>query len=188
MQMTSLVDVTVPARVAAGQEVEFAFGTSTLRAVVPDGVSEGMVFQVEVAEASGEPEVVERLLSYVDSRASSGDIMDRFVAWFERERIEEAFEAFVATHAHVLSSSGGVEGEQDHAWWPLYQEYSAIFEGFLEKFLCEAGCTADEFGAAAQGASGMNEIYLQIFLAQSEYTMFVELLTMEAQKQRDAGT
>ena len=85
----------------------------------------------------------------------------RFVAWFERERIEEAFEAFVATHAHVLSSSGGVEGEQDHAWWPLYQEYSAIFEGFLEKFLCEAGCTADEFGAAAQGASGMNEIYLQ---------------------------
>ena len=62
-------------------------------------------------------------------------------------------------HAHRLASHFKIRPARS-------QMYQAHFEGFLEKFLDEAGCTAEEFVTAAQGASGMNEIYLQIFLAQ----------------------
>ena len=130
--MTSLVEVTVPAGVDPGQSVEFEFNGSILYAQVPEGVCEGLVFQVEVGEAAGEPAPIagelaaqaaleQRFQQYVDERASSGDLMDRFVLWFERENMEEQFEAFIQANASEMHGSDGVEGEQDHAWWPLYQ-------------------------------------------------------------------
>ena len=203
--MTSLVDVTVPPGVEAGGSLEFELNGTILFATVPEGMCEGMVFQVEVTDAAGAPEVIteyesevageelaaaaaleQRLKDYVEDRAGTGDIMDMFVAWFERENIEEIFEAFIEANAHQMygSASSGVEGEQDHAWWPLYQAYQTQFEALLENFLQEAQCTPEEFVNAAQGASGMNDIYLQIFLAQSEYEMFVELMSDEARKQK----
>ena len=207
--MTSLVDVTVPPGVEPGGSLEFEFNGTILFATVPEGLSEGMIFQVEVADTAGAPEVVseyepevsdgvtgeelaaaaaleQRLKDYVEERAGTGDIMDMFVAWFERENIEEIFEAFIEANASQMygSASRGLEGEQDHNWWPLYQAYQTQFEALLENFLEEAQCTPEEFVSAAQGASGMNDIYLQIFLAQSEYEMFVELMSDEARKQK----
>ena len=40
--------------------------------------------------------------------------------------------------------------------------------------------------AAAAEAEGLNEIYLQLFLTHSEYTMFVELMSAEVLKQQAA--
>ena len=37
--------------------------------------------------------------------------------------------------------------------------------------------------AAAKDAEGMQEIYVQMFLAHSEYEMFIELLSHEAVRQ-----
>lgn len=90
------------------------------------------------------------------------------------------------------------------------------FEGLLQNFLNEAGCSAEEFVGAAKQADGMNEIYLRIFLAhvshttadsmretayaiqcivianmctrsglQTEYELFVELMSHEASKQKE---
>ena len=93
----------------------------------------------------------------------------RFVEWFEREEISAKFDKFIATHAAEMSSNSGVESEQSHDWWPLYQLYQSQFEAHLETFLSTAGISKDEFLAAAAGASGINEMYLQIFLVHSEY-------------------
>ncbi|KAL1511653.1 hypothetical protein AB1Y20_005038 [Prymnesium parvum] len=181
-----LVDVAVPAGVRPGELLEFEFNGALLSATVPEGLSEGASFVVEVATAAGGPEVVrepapgeveQQLQHYVDERAASGGLMDKFVAWVERENIEAAYEAFIAAHAAEMRGNGGVAGEQSHEWWPLYQAYQEEFEGLLQKFLVEAGCTEEEFVEAAQGASGMNEIYLRIFLAQTEYELFVEMMS-----------
>ena len=51
----------------------------------------------------------------------------------EREQVGEKFDAFVATHATQISEiAQGMEGEQSHDWWPLYQEYTAQFDNYLE--------------------------------------------------------
>ena len=68
----------------------------------------------------------------------------------------------------------------------MYQEYSATFEGLLQSFVDEAGTTVEGFLKAAEGAEGMNEIYLQIFLAHADYQMFVELMQAEFEKQQVA--
>ena len=67
---------------------------------------------------------------------------------------------------------------------PCAQAYQAQFEGFLHGFLDEVGATTEQFLVSAKGASGMNDIYLEIFLAQSDYEGFVELMTEEVQKQQ----
>jgi hypothetical protein len=76
------------------------------------------------------------------------------------------------------------EGEQSHEWWPIYQEYQAKFDTLLQQFLEENGCTADDFLSCAAGAEGMNEMYLKLFLSHSDYQVFVELMSVEAQKQQ----
>ena len=42
---------------------------------------------------------------------------------------------------------------------------------------------AEAFLAEAQGASGLHEAYLQIFLAHAEYDTFIELMAEQAEKQ-----
>ena len=69
-----------------------------------------------------------------------------------------------------------VDSEQSHAWWPVYLEYQNIFEALLQQFLDQEGISAEEFVSAAQAASGMNDIILQIFLSSSDYDTFINLL------------
>ena len=84
-----------------------------------------------------------------------------------------------------MAALGHIEpgGEHSHEWWPLYQEHQQQFEVLLDGFLGEAACSMGEFLAAAKAASGVDDIYVKIFIAHSEYEMFVELMGMEALKQ-----
>jgi len=153
------VELTVPAGVAAGDPLEFEHDGTLYNAVVPDGLGEGDIFQIEVSAAHPAGSFTD----YLQSRAASGDLMDRFVAWFESHGIEEQFETFLAEHAHLVK--GAADGsEQSHEWWPVYQTYQAKFDALLQEFLTEAGVSAEEFLAAAKTASGMNDIILKIFL------------------------
>ena len=153
------VDLTVPAGVAAGDPLEFEHDGTLYNAAVPDGLGEGDVFQIEVSAAHPAGSFTD----YLESRAASGDLMDRFVAWFESHGIEEQFETFLAEHAHLVK--GAADGsEQSHEWWPVYQAYQAKFDALLQEFLTEAGASADDFLTAARSASGMNDIILKIFL------------------------
>ena len=180
------LNVTVPPGVGAGGTVAFedvATGRM-LEAVVPDGVAEGETFQVEVDE-DGSVHPIEALNSYVANRAAGGDVMDVFVAWFEREAVGEQIDAFISENASRIGSiPEAAEGEQSHEWWPIYQEYSKQFDKLLEQFLEEAACTVDQFMEAAKEAEGMNEMYLQLFLAHSNYEMFVEMMSQEAMTQQ----
>ena len=72
-------------------------------------------------------------------------------------------------------------------WWPIYLEYQSQFEALLQSFVDEAGTTVSGFMQAAESAEGMNEIYLQIFLAHADYQMFVELMQAEFEKQQVAA-
>eukprot|EP00964_Phaeocystis_antarctica_P109545 scaffold73987_cov70-Phaeocystis_antarctica.AAC.4 len=156
------VELTVPAGVAAGDPLEFEHDGTLYNAVVPEGLGEGDVFQIEVSAAHPAGSFTD----YLESRASSGDLMDRFVAWFESHGIEEQFETFLAEHAHLVK--GAADGsEQSHEWWPVYQTYQAKFDALLQEFLTEAGVSAEEFLTAAKSASGMNDIILKIFLRAS---------------------
>ena len=65
----------------------------------------------------------------------------------------------------------------------LYNEYVALFDEKLQSFVDEAGTTQEAFLAEAQGASGLHEAYLQIFLAHAEYDTFIELMAEQAEKQ-----
>ena len=161
------VDVVVPPGVSAGGVMEFESGGASLTATVPDGLGPGDTFQVPV------------------DGASSSDIMQSFMAWFERESVGDKVDAYVVENAHRMAATGSIEpgGEHSHEWWPLYCEYQTQFESLLKDFLDEAGCTVEQFLAAAKDAEGLNEIYVQLFLAHSEYSMFVELMSMEALKQ-----
>ena len=165
-----LVDVVVPPGVSAGSVVEFEAGGASLTATVPDGFGPGDTFQVAVDGASA---------------SSSHDILQSFMAWFERESVGDKVDRYVVENAHRMAATGPIEpgGEHSHEWWPLYCEYQAQFESLLKEFLEEAGCSIDQFLAAAKDAEGLNEIYVQLFLAHSEYSMFVELMSMEALKQ-----
>ena len=153
------VDLTVPAGVAAGDPLEFEHDGTLYNAAVPDGLGEGDVFQIEVSAAHPAGSFTD----YLESRAASGDLMDRFVAWFESHGIEEQFETFLAEHAHLVKGAAG-GSEQSHEWWPVYQAYQAKFDALLQEFLSETGASADDFLTAAKSASGMNDIILKIFL------------------------
>ena len=154
------VDLTVPAGVAAGDPLEFEHDGTLYNAAVPDGLGEGDVFQIEVSAAHPAGSFTD----YLESRAASGDLMDRFVAWFESHGIEEQFEAFLAEHAHLVKGAAGGSVEHSHEWWPVYQAYQAKFDALLQEFLAETGASADDFLTAAKSASGMNDIILKIFL------------------------
>ena len=165
------VDLTVPAGVAAGDPLEFEHDGTLYNAAVPDGLGEGDVFQIEVSTAHPAGSFTD----YLESRAASGDLMDRFVAWFESHGIEEQFETFLAEHAHLVKGAAG-GSEQSHEWSPVYQAYQAKFDALLQEFLSETGASADDFLTAAKSASGMNDIILKIFLASSEYETFVNFM------------
>jgi hypothetical protein len=47
-----------------------------------------------------------------------------------------------------------------------------------------AGCSAEEFLAAAKDASGIAEMYTKWFLSLSSYEMFVECMMDEEKRQR----
>ena len=154
------VDLTVPAGVAAGDPLEFEHDGTLYNAAVPDGLGEGDVFQIEVSAAHPAGSFTD----YLESRAASGDLMDRFVAWFDSHGIEEQFETFLAEHAHLVKGAAGGSVEHSHEWWPVYQAYQAKFDALLQEFLAETGASADDFLTAAKSASGMNDIILKIFL------------------------
>jgi hypothetical protein len=179
------LDVVVPPGVGPGDAVAFQDSEGvTLEALVPDGLSEGDTFQVQVG-SDGQVHPMAKLNEYVEARAASGDLMDAFVAWFEREAVGEQVDSFITANASRIGAVPNVgDGEQSLEWWPIYQEYQQQFDVLLQQFLTETGCTAHEFMAAASGAEGMNEMYLQLFLAHSDYQVFVELMSEEAQKQR----
>jgi hypothetical protein len=168
------VEVTVPAGVAAGEMLEFDHEGVLQSVVVPDGLAEGDIFEVELGPGGAAAKPAE-LTGYLQERAASGDLMDRFVHWFENNEIEEQFETWIADHAHLVQGAGS-GSEQSHEWWPVYLEYQTKFEGLLEQFLVEAGVSAEEFLTAAKSASGMNDIILKIFLASSEYETFVNFM------------
>ena len=182
------LDITVPDGVGEGEQLEFEHEGTLFNATVPARLSAGATFQIEVGSqleqlqgslhtaaprAAAKP-VVE-LNDYLQARAATGDLMDRFVLWFETHDVEEQFDAFVAQHAHLVQGST-VDSEQSHAWWPVYLEYQNIFEALLQQFLDQEGISAEEFVSAAQAASGMNDIILQIFLSSSDYDTFINLL------------
>ena len=181
-----LLELTVPDGVGEGEQLEFEHEGTLFNATVPAGLSAGATFQIEVdsqleqlqgslhaPRAAAKP-VVE-LTDYLQTRAATGDLMDKFVLWSEANDIEERFDAFVAQHAHLVQGSTA-DSEQSHAWWPVYQEYQQIFEGLLQQFLEAERISAEEFVSAAQAASGMNNIILQIFLSSSDYDTFINLL------------
>jgi len=183
------LDVVVPAGVSAGETVAFADEHGNqLEAVVPDGLVEGDTFQVEVSE-SGEtrPLPVQQLVSYMDERAASGDLMDKFAAWFEREMVGDVIDKFIERNAHLIGTASS-DSEQSHEWWPLYQEYQKQFDTLLNEFMHEVGCDRDQFLSAAAGAGGMNDMYLKLFLAHSEYELFIEQMSHENLKQKANGS
>ena len=51
-------------------------------------------------------------------------------------------------------------------------------------FVAEVGTTEQEFLAEAKGATGMHEMYLQIFLAHAEYDVFIELMIEKARSRQ----
>lgn len=173
--------VNVPPGVGAGGVVEFEGPDGTLlQAVVPDGLSEGDQFQVEVAE-DGDIKV-SLLAEYAEAMQGRSDVMSLFVAWFERESVGAQVDEFVQRNAARLGIVDAA-GEQSHEWWPLFQEYEAQMQGLLEQFLQEANCTQEAFLEEASRAEGMNEIYVQLFLAHSEYSAFVEQMSQAAVEQ-----
>ena len=160
----SLLDVTVPPGVAAGAQIEF----DGLTVTVPEGVDEGETFQVVVDGGSA---------------VSCAQIMQTFMAWFERESVGDQVDRFVVENAHKMVGHIEMEGEHSHEWWPLYLQYQQQFETLLVAFLEEAGCSQEQFLAAANAAEGMDGMYIGLFLAHSEYDMFVGMMSQEALKQ-----
>ena len=186
--MPLLLDVVVPDGVGAGGVVSFEDESGrVLEAVVPEGLASGETFKVEVGDDGG-VHPLEQLSNYMEERAAGGDLTDKFVAWFERESVGDQIDAFIERNAHLIGAIPSVvDGEQSHEWWALYQEYQAQFDALLQQFLDDAGCTAHDFLSAAEKAEGMNEMYFQLFLAHSDYQVFVDLMATEAQKQRAAS-
>ena len=82
------VDVVVPPGVSAGGVMEFESGGASLTATVPDGLGPGDTFQVPV------------------DGASSSDIMQSFMAWFERESVGDKVDAYVVENAHRMAANG----------------------------------------------------------------------------------
>lgn len=183
---TTIVDVAVPAGVGPGDIVSFQDASgSTLEVTVPEGLAEGDVFQVAVNEA-GAVHPLAALNAYVQARAASGDVMDKFVAWFEREEVGAKIDRFVELNAATIGSAAA-DQEQSLDWWPLYQAYQTQFDELLQEFLDEAQCTAEEFLAAADGAEGMNNMYLKLFLAHSDYQVFIDQMGEKFREQKALG-
>ena len=184
--MPQVLEVAVPEGVGPGDPVDFDFNGTMLQAIVPDGLEPGDVFSVEVEEGTNSVSILKEM--GINMSGGSG-IMDMFVAWFEKEAVGQQIDEFIKANAHrigVLEFGSAQNGEHNLDWWPLYQEYQQQFEVLLESFLQEANCTADEFFAEAQKAEGMTEIMVQLFLAHSEYEMFVEQMS-EAAARMAAG-
>lgn len=180
------LDVVVPPGIGPGDAVEFAGPDgATLQAIVPDGLAEGDVFKVTVEGGTVS------ILKELGMAMQGGDgIMDMFVAWFEKEQVGARIDQFIKDNAKrigVLEFGGAQDGEHNHDWWPLYCEYQAQFEALLQGFLDEAGCTAEEFFAEAKRAEGMSEFAVSLFLAHSEYEMFVEQMSQAAVEQAAAA-
>ena len=168
------MEVVVPPGVSAGGEVEFEGPDGLMMTTtVPEGFSEGDTFTVPVDPFDS------------GAAATDSDIMQAFTTWFQREAVGEQVDRFVVENAAKMAALGNIEpgGEHSHEWWPLYQQYQQQFDGLLQSFLDEAGCSTDAFLEAANSAEGMEEVYVKLFLAHSEYSMFVELMSMEALKQ-----
>mmetsp|Transcript_23110 Transcript_23110/g.61960 ORF Transcript_23110/g.61960 Transcript_23110/m.61960 type:complete len:145 (+) Transcript_23110:45-479(+) len=140
-----------------------------------------MTFLATVASAcdaeESKPDLQDGLNAHLGSEARSDDVMLEFVMWCEREGIEDSFESFISDNAHRIDPAAADGGEQSLAAYELYKEYQALFDGAMQRFLCEAGVTADEFMRAASAADGLNDICLRIFIAQSEYDTFMELVS-----------
>lgn len=110
-------------------------------------------------------------------------VVQTFVAWFEREEIGKRVDEFVVNNAHRMLGHVEGGGENSHDWWPIYLEYQGQFEILLQEFLDEAACSMEEFLRAAESADGMEDFYIKLFLAHSEFEMFVEMMGQEALKQ-----
>mmetsp|Transcript_6037 Transcript_6037/g.15975 ORF Transcript_6037/g.15975 Transcript_6037/m.15975 type:complete len:128 (+) Transcript_6037:54-437(+) len=114
-------------------------------------------------------------------------LMDQFAQFMEQQDVESRVNRFVEAHASEIAQiAQGLDGEQSHDWWPLYQLYQAEFDNVLEEFIASVNTTKEEFMEAAQNAQGLQEFYLQIFLYHSQYEMFVSLMSEEARKQAEA--
>ena len=118
-----------------------------------------------------------------DAPASTAHLMDAFGEWFTQEGVGDIVDEWIRTNAARMPAWADAGGEQSHEWWPLFTEYQQRFEGLLSEFVQKAGCTTEEFLAEAAKAEGMNEIYVKLFLAHAEYELFIEAMSMEANRQ-----
>lgn len=88
-------------------------------------------------------------------------LMDRFVAWCEREEIEEKVEAFHMSIGDLVERMDEeIAAGRRQTWRPMLIEYDAKFEGLMQKFFDEAGITRQQFSAASRHALGMAEQYI----------------------------
>ena len=109
-------------------------------------------------------------------------LLDRFVVWFEEKGIGGQFDSFIEQHAKGFLGANAEE-TQDLSRTELYKQYEQLFDGLLAEFLKSAGVDQATFLKEADKAEGMQECYLQIFLAHAEYSVFIELMADKAAEQ-----
>jgi len=109
------------------------------------------------------------------------ELMDKFADWFMSKQIGEVFDAFIREHASKFKDAEA-NAEQKLEWTALYNQYTALFEAQLDSFVSEQGCTKNDFLIAAKEAEGLADVYMQIILAHSEYTLFIQLMVEECKR------
>lgn len=104
------LDVVCPEGVAEGELISIQHEGQNFEVSVPPGVEPGGSFQVDLGESdrgrlgdniAGYVQPDEAFKDYVGERARSELVMDKFVAWFESENIDDVFEEFIKNNAQV---------------------------------------------------------------------------------------
>jgi hypothetical protein len=65
----------------------------------------------------------------------------------------------------------------------VFNEYQLLLEDHIETLVTQCGCSTEEFfQALKQDRDGETQMYVEIILAASEYTNFVEMMRSYKQK------
>jgi hypothetical protein len=140
-----------------------------------------------MAESKGCESKSESKGSDTKGDAFDEDFMRKVQAFCMSNDIEQEFESFAKSHAHVFASAMGMKEGDEHPlqFHQAYLEYLEIFEKKIENYIISEGYTMKDFFKNAKyildggDATRSQRFFLETLMGISEYDQFFMLMKSE---------
>jgi hypothetical protein len=183
---------TLPRRAHTSEAASSSSNMPTVEVEVPDGVEEGGLIAVsladgQVVEVAVPPGVASGEVFSVDVLAPRHEQILRAAEEFLwSDELQEEFDDFYEHHRIAFADARGADGEHRLEWSEIHAEFRALYEERLEAFLSAQGFEMGEFTSACEDAlNDPNWAHcknlVEAVLAMGEYEYFINLMTADVQ-------